>query len=169
MILYHIQSTESTIFCNFCMQNCEVVFFHNTRQGHPPSFVQVAQFDISRRISIGDFLKKHLFSLSLHARQLRTNMHRFCTFMSFAHQKRRLRPLHLQQSGYPSCILQDDSQKLSPQEYSPAALAKNSGIRYNRIIRNGLRAAPRHRESRNGPGPFPTSLLYSKEQYYVCL
>ena len=99
LILYHIQSTESTIFCNFCTQNCEVVLFYNPIQDHSMSFVQVAQFDISRRISLGHFLEKYPFFLSFHDRPLRTNIRGFRPRASSAPAERVLRPLHLQPSA----------------------------------------------------------------------
>jgi AraC-like DNA-binding protein len=110
------------------------VLFHNPNQSHPLPFVQVAQFDISRRISIGDVLKKHPFSLSLHARQLRTNMHRFCTFMSFTRSKRHLRPLHMQQSAHPSCILQDGRWHTSEQLLDHDAKAQKAVRRVLSLI-----------------------------------
>ena len=96
LILLHNQSTESTLFCNFCIQNCEVVLFYKTRQVYPLTIVQVAQFDISERNSLGHFLENRLFSLSLCDRRLRTIMRGFRPPGSPDPHRGRPCPLHLQ-------------------------------------------------------------------------
>ena len=97
-ILYHKHPTESTLFCNFFLQNCELVPLHIVSHGSLRPFGQNSQFDIFSRISAVTFPGSPSFPFLCLTAHQRHSLHPHPFSPAPARRRCRTQPLRLQQN-----------------------------------------------------------------------
>ena len=149
-LLYHMHSTESTLFCNFSFSNCELVYSAPCPGSLFPAFGQFVQFDIFSRFSLGRMSETRRFFPSLPARASATLVSLFSILL----RRAVFDTVALATVPLDSCILQESAPP--PASFSPYVQKWSVGVPRSDFftgVSAGILSAHRSRHGETGRCP----------------
>lgn len=150
LLIYHMLSTESTLFCNFSFSNCELVYSAPCPGSLFPAFGQFVQFDIFSRFSLGRMSETRRFFPSLPARASAT----LVSLFSILRRRAVFDTVALATVPLDSCILQESAPP--PASFSPYVQKWSVGVPRSDFftgVSAGILSAHRSRHGETGRCP----------------